>query len=121
GKKAASVTKQLGLEGCFIGSTDLTHYGPNYGFSPRGIGGDSLTWMKEVNDKRVIDLFLALDPEGVMKEASVSKNACCPGAAAAAISAVKEMGVEKGSLVEYATSYDVHPDTSFVGYAGVVY
>ncbi|MBN2323714.1 MAG: AmmeMemoRadiSam system protein B, partial [Spirochaetes bacterium] len=48
-------------------------------------------------------------------------NACCPGAVCAAIGAVKAGGVKKGVLVTYTTSYDVRPDSSFVGYAGVVY
>ena len=33
-----------------IASTDLTHYGPRYGFSPQGTGPEAIKWAKEVND-----------------------------------------------------------------------
>ena len=56
-----------------------------------------------------------------MHTALSSHNACCPGAAAAAIAAIRRGGVERGFLVDYTTSYDRHPDSSFVGYAGVIY
>jgi AmmeMemoRadiSam system protein B len=121
GEKAAQISKELGLESRFIGSTDLTHYGPNYGFTPQGTGPKSVRWVKEENDRRIIEAFLRLDFQGVLREALASRNACCPGAACAAIAAAKSLGTEKGELVHYTTSYDIHPDSSFVGYAGVVY
>jgi len=121
GEKASDISKKLGLEACFIGSTDLTHYGPNYGFIPQGIGNKSVKWVKDINDKKIVDLFIKADPFKVMREALSSHNACCPGAVACCIAAVKKMGVEKGTLVKYTSSYDIHPDSSFVGYSGIVY
>jgi AmmeMemoRadiSam system protein B len=121
GERAAAITQELGESGCFIGSTDLTHYGPNYAFTPHGTGKESVQWVREKNDKEVVDLFLKADWGGALRSALSKQNACCPGAAVAAIAAVKKMGAEKGVLVQYTTSYDVHPDYSFVGYAGVVY
>ncbi|RLB07624.1 MAG: AmmeMemoRadiSam system protein B [Deltaproteobacteria bacterium] len=103
-----------------IGSTDLTHYGPNYGFIPAGIGASALQWSKQ-NDKRVIDRMLKLDPEGVIEEAFENHNACCPGAAASAICMAKELGAVKGEMLMYATSYEKSPGSSFVGYVGVVF
>ncbi len=121
GKKAYEISSRMGLMGIFIGSTDLTHYGPNYGFLPHGPGREGLEWVKNVNDRRIIELFIKMDPEGVIDEALSSKNACCPGAAACAISASKAAKAKRGYLLEYTTSYDKHPDISFVGYAGVVF
>ncbi len=121
GEKAVSISKKLGLSACFIGSTDLTHYGPNYGFTPEGTGKKSVQWVKEVNDKRIINAFLRAEPGEVIKEALSSRNACCPGAAAAAIAGAGRSGAGRGTLAHYTTSYDIHPDQSFVGYAGVVY
>jgi AmmeMemoRadiSam system protein B len=69
----------------------------------------------------IVESFLKTDAEKVVKQALASKNACCPGAASAAVAASRKLGCEKGILVTYTTSYDVHPDSSFVGYAGVVY
>jgi AmmeMemoRadiSam system protein B len=33
----------------------------------------------------------------------------------------KALGSEKGALLDYYTSYDIMPDDSFVGYAGILY
>jgi AmmeMemoRadiSam system protein B len=33
----------------------------------------------------------------------------------------KSLGAEKGILLDYYTSYDILPDDSFVGYAGILY
>ncbi len=121
GGKAAMLADELGTEVCFIGSTDLTHYGPNYGFTKHGTGNKSVAWVKEENDRRIIDAFISADPIHVIEEALVSHNACCPGAAAAAIAGAKQLEAQSGTLVQYTTSYDKHPNSSFVGYAGVVY
>ena len=51
----------------------------------------------------------------------MNSNACCSGAVAAAVAAVKKMGAVKGERLIYTTSYDVRPDSSFVGYVGVVF
>ena len=38
GIEAAEFCRDLGLSAKVIGSTDLTHYGYNYGFTPQGVG-----------------------------------------------------------------------------------
>jgi AmmeMemoRadiSam system protein B len=121
GKRAYGISKELGETACFIGSTDLTHYGPNYAFSPHGRGPDAIRWVTEENDKKMVDALLAADEQKALSTALENHNACCPGAVSAAIGAVKAAGVKNGVLVRYMTSYDVRPDASFVGYAGVVY
>jgi AmmeMemoRadiSam system protein B len=104
-----------------IGSTDLTHYGRNYGFNPKGSGQQALAWVREENDRRVIDAMLALLPEQVLREGLENQNACCAGAACAAVAAAGHMGASRSRLVSYATSYDKSPGDSFVGYAGIVF
>jgi len=107
-----------------IGSSDLTHYGDFYYFSPKGRGEKALQWVKEVNDRRIIELMLNLKPEEVIGEVNKNHNACGGGAIAATLAAVKELGIKKGVLLEYTTSYDVMPwgePGSFVGYAGVIF
>lgn len=121
GEAAFEIARELERKPCFIGSTDLTHYGPNYGFTPQGIGKQSVRWVKEQNDREIIESFLGAKPREVIQRALASHNACCSGAAAAAIASVRRGGVEQGFLVDYTTSYDRHPDSSFVGYAGVLY
>ncbi|MCP4744907.1 MAG: AmmeMemoRadiSam system protein B [Desulfobacteraceae bacterium] len=103
-----------------IGSTDLTHYGHNYGFQPKGSGQKALNWVCEENDRRAIDAMLELAPEKVIQEGIENQNACCAGAAAAAIQAMIQLGADKAQTVAYATSYDKSPGDSFVGYTGIV-
>jgi len=121
GEKAAEIASSEGIAVRMIGSTDLTHYGPNYMFVTHGMGEESVQWVKEVNDKRIVDLMVCLDADAIVDEGLRHDNACCPGAAAAAIAAGKKLGSSGAELLVYMTSYDVQPNASFVGYAGVVF
>jgi len=108
-----------------LGSTDLTHYGRNYGFAPWGVGAAARDKMRE-NDRRIIDLALGLDAEAVVAEAAANSNACGAGAIAATVAAAKAMGAGRAALVDYTTSHDVMgdpPDTfqMAVGYAGILF
>jgi AmmeMemoRadiSam system protein B len=121
GKEVAEVAKEVGLSILAIGSTDLTHYGPNYGFLSKGIGPASVDWVKKENDKGFIDRALKMDAAGLLKHALENDSACSAGAAISAMATSKAMGAEKGILLDYYTSYDIMPDDSFVGYAGILY
>lgn len=120
GRTVVEISKQLGLKMKVIGSTDLTHYGYNYGFVSKGTGKQAVDWVRNENDRRVIDAMLALEPENVIVEAGVNQNACCAGAAATAIEASKSLGAAQADKIAYATSYDKSPGDSFVGYVGIV-
>jgi AmmeMemoRadiSam system protein B len=120
GGTVADIARQTGLKVKVIGSTDLTHYGYNYGFTSKGIGKKALDWVRNENDRRVINAMLALEPENVIAEALANQNACCAGAAAAAIEAAKNLGAVQADEIAYATSYDKSPGDSFVGYVGIV-
>ena len=121
GKAVADISKRLDLRLKIIGSTDLTHYGPNYGFVSKGTGTAALDWVRNENDRSVIDAMLDLDPNTVISEGLANHNACCSGAAATAIAAAKELGAEKAQTIAYSTSYDKSPGDSFVGYVGIVF
>jgi len=121
GKAVADISQRLGLRVKVIGSTDLTHYGMNYGFVSHGTGPAALDWVRNENDRRVIEAMLAMDPDKVISEALANQNACCSGAAATAIAAAKRLGSDKAETIAYATSYDKSPGDSFVGYAGIVF
>jgi len=107
-----------------IGSTDLTHYGRNYGFAPWGEGADAYNRMRE-NDRRIINLALSLDADAIIAESQKNFNACGGGALAAAVAAAKAMGAQTGALVQYTTSHDVSGERAdefdfAVGYAGIL-
>lgn len=104
-----------------IGSTDLTHYGPNYGYAPVGLDKKAVDWVRDHNDRKAIDRMLAMDPERLIAEGIASQNACCSGAAAATIAAADVLGAKKGQLVGYSSSYEKHPGDSFVGYTGILF
>jgi MEMO1 family protein len=121
GERAAELAGSLGRKLMVVGSTDLTHYGLNYGFTPRGVGEGAVQWVKNENDRRLVDLIVQLDPEGVIHESIRNRNACCSGAVATAIAAARKLGADRAEKLVYSTSYDVRPDHSFVGYVGVVF
>jgi MEMO1 family protein len=121
GERAVELSESLGRKAMVLGSTDLTHYGSNYGFNPKGSGIRAVEWVKNEQDKRVVDLILGMNPAGVIHESLKSHNACCSGAAATAIAAARRLGARRAEKLAYATSYDVRPDHSFVGYVGVVF
>jgi AmmeMemoRadiSam system protein B len=121
GKQVAQIARDEGLSILAIGSTDLTHYGPNYGLMDKGVGPPAVEWVKKVNDKGFIDHALKMDGEGLLDHALKNDSACSAGAAASAIATCKTLGSEKGILIDYYTSYDIMPDDSFVGYAGIVF
>ena len=110
-----------------IGSTDLTHYGPRYGFTPMGVSADALKWADSVNDQKFIDLALELEPERLLASAAENCNACGPGAAAAAIKAAKQIGKTEGLLLAHTNSNEVMlrkmgtTSADSVGYAAIVF
>jgi AmmeMemoRadiSam system protein B len=104
-----------------IGSTDLTHYGDNYGFSPKGSGPKAFEWVRDQNDRAVIDAMLAMAPERIISQGLQHQNACCAGAVAAAVAAAGEMGATRAHELAYASSYEKSPGDSFVGYVGVLF
>jgi hypothetical protein len=121
GRTTVAAARRLGLTLKVIGSTDLTHYGSGYGFTGRGTGAAAVAWVTQENDRRIVDAMLDLDPRRLMAEALENHNACCPGAAAAAVAAGRQLGASKAASIGYATSYERSPGESFVGYAGIVF
>jgi AmmeMemoRadiSam system protein B len=121
GEEVAKISQTEGISILAIGSTDLTHYGPNYGFLKKGIGPTAVKWVKEDNDKGFIERALSMDIEGLLLHAQKNDSACSAGAAASAVATCKALGSKKGILLDYYTSYDIMPDDSFVGYGGILY
>jgi hypothetical protein len=128
GRAVARAIRNSSTDAVCLGSTDLTHYGPAYGFAPRGYGEKAIQWVREENDRRMIDLAVRLDAEAAVPEAEARANACGSGAVAATLAAARELGAERGCLVHYTTSYDVcrerfgeRDSDAAVGYAGLLF
>jgi len=99
----------------------MTHYGPDFGFSPAGLGEKAVEWVATVNDKNAIAVMKQMDTDKIIAQGLIHKNMCCPGAAAAAVAACKKKGAVKAIKLDYATSFERSRSDSFVGYAGLVY
>jgi AmmeMemoRadiSam system protein B len=107
-----------------IASSDLTHYGDRYGFTPEGDTHEGPDWAKNTNDRRVIDMMLSLDAEAIVPETQANRNACGGGAIAAAIAAARTLGADAGTLLQHTTSRETlgaDLDNNAVGYAAVVF
>lgn len=128
GKAAGKITKTLtDKKIVFVGSSDLTHYGPRYGFNPMGNGNEAIKWSTEVNDQSFIDFALAMKPENMLADAKEKHNACGSGAASGVVQAAKELGIEKGVLLGHYNSNDVmkskfnQESLEAVGYAAIAF
>jgi AmmeMemoRadiSam system protein B len=119
GKLLAEKAKALGRRLAVVGSTDLTHYGRNYGFSPHGSGREALDWVKTVNDAAFVRAVVSGDPAGVLRRAEEDYSACSAGAVLGALGFAGPLAPPRVELLAYTTSADVTeeecPD-SFVGY-----
>jgi hypothetical protein len=104
-----------------IGSCDLTHYGPDHGFRPRGSGPGAHAWATEENDASLVARLEALDAHRIVWEGPRNRSTCSAGAGAVAVALAKLLGASRGhclarssSWVEAGRPADMR---SFVGYA----
>ena len=126
GEAVGRTLKTYNYDALVVGTTDLTHYGPRYGFTPHGVGRQGHDWAKE-NDRRFVELLCSMRAAELVPEAASHRNACNSGAAAATIAATRALGATDGVLLEHTTSSEVlggegagDQDDS-VGYAAVVF
>ena len=104
-----------------IGSTDMTHYGPDFGFTPAGTGKKAVEWVNNENDRNAIQALMEMDEQKIIAQGLENKNMCCAGAAAATAAACKKLGAVKAIELDYTTSFEKSASNSFVGYAGILY
>ena len=125
GRKIFLAAEKLNRKVNVLGSTDLTHYGPNYGFSPRGTGAAALRWVREINDANFINAVESGLGGEVLSRAEQDSSACSAGAVLGAMGFAQEAKSGAAHLLEYATSADVNGDDdipdSFVGYAALAF
>lgn len=101
-----------------IASSDFSHAGFNYQSTPpEGMRVDKYA---ERQDRLAIEKILAMDPAGLIRTVEEHDITMCGyGPVAAMLSAVKKLGATKAELLKYGTSYEVHPDSSCVGYGAI--
>jgi AmmeMemoRadiSam system protein B len=124
GKLVAQEISATGQSAVFLASSDLTHYGTNYRFTPAGVGQAAMAWMLD-NDRRVLRVVTDMTPEKIVPEVRTHNNACGAGAIAAMMSACLERGATKALVLRHASSYQTlasvapQPPDNAVGYAAV--
>lgn len=124
-RAAAAALDSTGGKVVFLASSDLTHYGPAYGFTPAGVGEAALRWARE-NDCRLLDLVKDLAAERIVPEVRMHQNACGGGAIAAMLAASRLAGAKAGWTLRHANSVETlaavapQPPIDAVGYAAVV-
>jgi AmmeMemoRadiSam system protein B len=124
GKIISRTAAKLNRKVNVIASTDLTHYGQNYGFSPQGAGEAALRWVREVNDANFIKAVESGDSDEVLRRAERDSSACSAGAVLGAMGFAQEQGLGGARLLEYGTSADGEEGEipgSFVGYAAFTF
>jgi MEMO1 family protein len=110
-----------------LSSSDLTHYGPSYQFTPQGPGQAGIRWARDVNDRGLLNLVEKMDAEGMLQYAQTHLAACGPGAIAAGIAGAKELGANTVKILEHTNSYEVlgkrfgDRGDDAVGYAGIIF
>jgi MEMO1 family protein len=124
GIMVARAVAAAGLSAVYLASSDMTHYGPNYRFTPAGVGQAALEWAME-NDRRILRIVTDMTPEKIVPEVRMRFNACGGGAIAAMMSACLEQGARKAVVLRHTNSYQtlamVAPQSAenAVGYAAV--
>ncbi len=100
-----------------IASSDMTHYGRGYNFTP--VDHDGLGWMKD-KDKDIIDTIKTLDDIQALNKSK--STTVCGSIPIAILLIIMKHKVEDGELIDYSTSYDVSNNKeAIVGYCGMVF
>ncbi len=120
GTALAGAAAEQGRALVCLASTDLTHYGPDYDFVPKGRGPAAEEWARNESDQGFIDALLAMDA-GRAVELGEAGAACSSGAAAAAITFARIQNAERPVLNAHTMSLDIRPAPSFVGYCSLSY
>ena len=102
-----------------IASTDFSHVGFNYSTMPtEGMRVDDYA---KKQDNLAIEKILNLDSNGLIDTVFNNNISMCGyGPVASIINASKKLGASKAELLKYGTSYEVHPNTSCVGYSSII-
>ncbi len=108
GMELAEAARKVNRKVVIIASSDFTHYMPDK--------------VARENDGYYINSILALDvPAFYRRLYERNASVCGYGAIAAMLTATKELGAKKATLLKYSTSGDTTGDlAAVVGYAGII-
>ncbi len=119
GNIIAEAIKDSARDVVVIASSDFTHCGHMYGQLPAS-GMNAGAWAKS-QDKKAINTILNLDAKGLIRNIRrFDITMCGYGPIIAMITAAVKLNAKKATLLKYASSYDIQPADSAVGYAAIV-
>lgn len=122
GRAIAKAISGMERDSVVVATTDLTHYGSAYGYTPVGMSPFTKVyeWIQDV-DRSIIDLIVALDASALLKTVTEKGYTMCGATPVATmLIAARALGAKSGKLLKYATSYDVSGSTKLVvGYAAI--
>lgn len=121
GSCLARIADKTGRNLAVAGSTDLTHYGPRYGFTPYGEGAGIPGRVEEEHDRPFLQALLDNRLHEALGLAAEKRSACSAGAAVCAVRFAQERGAERGTLLGYRSSAELYPEDSFVGYGALYF
>src|SRR6267378_834716 len=98
GRQTAQKISAAGLKAVYLASSDFTHYGTNYRFTPAGVGTAAMNWAKQ-NDQRPLNLIAGMQSDRVINEVRENHNACGAGAIVAMLEACKVAGASGAKVL----------------------
>jgi hypothetical protein len=118
GEALAAGLRRAGGDAVLVASSDLMHAGPAYQVrAPRGVAVDAFV---RDQDGHALQRIAALKPLDLLDEVRARDITMCgAGPVAAVLEAAKRLGATKAEVLAHATSCDVQPHHSAVGYAAV--
>jgi len=101
-----------------IASSDFSHAGFNYHSAPPS--GMRVDEYATKQDALAIKDILAMEPRQLIETVEQhSITMCGSGPVATMLLSTKKLGATTAELLKYGTSYEVHPDSSCVGYGAI--
>ncbi len=120
GQKIGEAIKASGKRISIIASSDFTHHGPNYGYTPFH---DNIRENLRKLDMDAVDLIMKLDSDGFLAYIERTGATICGSAPIALqIEVMKALGNKNAELLDYVTSGDITGDHSnSVSYVSLAY
>ncbi len=121
GKAIKKAVDETGRNVVVIASSDFTHFGTSYGYTPVSGGpGKKLDYIKKI-DMEAVSAIENISPETFVDTVErYSATICGVGPVAALLYYLEDVSKD-GELLDYSTSYEVSKnEDSIVGYCGIV-
>ncbi|MFP4045514.1 MAG: AmmeMemoRadiSam system protein B [Candidatus Aenigmatarchaeota archaeon] len=120
GEAIEAATQETAKKFIVLASSDFTHFGRSYGYTPVSGGPSAILDYVEKVDREAGEAIENLSPESFLDTVEkYNATICGTGPIAAMLYALKDKA-KGGRILHHSTSYDVSKDkNSIVGYSGI--